>query len=140
MLYNSENFSEVEIKDYLSQLSNILLSNTDFPDLELELNIQDDLLSLDILIPCALILSELISNFLKYAYSKEKYLSINYSKINDKRIISVRDKGPGYPDKILLSKKYDETLGVDLIFTLSEQIDGTVNLKNDNGAVTEITF
>ena len=89
-------------------------------------------------IPCGLILNELISNSLKYAFQGRKNGKIEVRlKNEDEHIsISVADDGIGIPSKI--SVENTDTLGLQLVSTLVEQIEGELSLDRENG--TKFTF
>ena len=97
-------------------------------------------LALDQAIPCGLILNELVSNSLKYAYPgpEEGEISISVKEKNGKIQMIVEDFGKGLP------KDYDfenaASLGLSLVDSLVDQLDGELILKRANGTKFLITF
>ena len=114
--------------------------------MELKLSIESIPLNIDKAIPCGLIINELVSNAFKYAFKNSSEHQAIQGKIKvqlqlkDKRnvLLVVADNGKG------LSKKIDfrnsPSLGLQLVNSLAAQIDGTINYRNENGALFEIQF
>jgi two-component sensor histidine kinase len=95
-------------------------------------------------IPLGLILNEIVTNSIKYAFKanpKQKgqfYISIKNLPDSKMKLV-VKDNGKGFPENY----NFDHpslSLGIFLMKTLAEQIDGEVKFSNDNGARIELTF
>lgn len=129
------NFSTY-IENLVSEIANSLGINQ---QIDLDLETEDISLNLSNAIPCGIILNEIITNSYKYALSEKKRLQIqiNVAKKDDLISIEVRDNGPGISEEIL-SK--DNTLGLELIQTLSEQLGGECSFSNNNGLVFHLDF
>jgi hypothetical protein len=99
-------------------------------------------LGLDQSITCGLLLNEIISNAFKHAYpNKEKIdnkLIIKASQKNDRVQISVADNGIGFKKGMLPEE--NNSLGLQLIYTLIEQLDGNIQLSEGIGTKYLITF
>ena len=97
-------------------------------------------LSLDQAIPCGLIINELVSNAMKYAFKgiDERELTIEITDGEDHVRILVADNGIGLPADF----RYEESdsLGVQLVYTLVEQLDGTIEVDAESGTRFLITF
>jgi len=129
------NFSTY-IKNLTNEIGNSLgIGN----QLVLKIETEEISLNLSNAIPCGIILNEIITNSYKYALNENKRLEIQIKiKRNDELIqIEVRDNGPGISEEIL-SK--DNTLGLELIQTLSEQLGGECTFSNNNGLVFLLSF
>jgi two-component sensor histidine kinase len=89
-------------------------------------------------IPCGLILNELLTNSYKHAFKDRTDGEIHVSFVNDKNnmMMMVRDNGIGLP----LDYKKKQSLGVTVIESLSEQLDGSFNFSNNNGTCFELKF
>ena len=101
----------------------------------------DVLLNVDTASPCGLIINELISNAIKHAFPDGKYgkVSINIGLVRkNKYKLIFRDNGVGFPENI--NFRDTETLGLQLINTLVEQLDGTIELIVNNGTEFKISF
>jgi PAS domain S-box-containing protein len=141
-LYQTNDFSEINFSDYIVSLSKNLVHSYGIYDnlIDLNLSVDEISLNLDLSIPCGLIVNELISNSLKYAFSKTNKGAIYIGLFENEKGINliVQDNGSGLPEGI----KYRNTdsLGLQLVMTLVEQIDGKIELDNTNGAKYIIIF
>ena len=110
--------------------------------IELKINVGNVLLGIDHAIPCGLIINELITNSLKYAFSDRKKGEIKVSlHINDENIVEliVSDNGMGIPCEVDFRKT--ESLGLRLITILSEeQLHGSIDLDRSRGTEFKIKF
>ena len=141
-LYHTDDFSHIKFSSYISSLStNLIHSYSILPNLvELELNLEDIFLNLDLSIPCGLILNELISNSLKYAFinNKKGIITINLSEFNGVISLIVSDNGLGLPK--FINYRETDSLGLQLVMTLAEQIEAEVILDNTKGVKFTILF
>ena len=142
-MQNTSGFSKISLKDYTRELINniIYIRNTRAP--EFDLNI-DEATTVDIetAIPLGLIINEMVSNFLKHTTTKESEarftIQVSIAGNNPDQIVGImyRDNGPGFPDDVTLENI--PTLGLELIDSLTTQINATFKFYNDNGAVYDI--
>lgn len=143
-LYQTKMFSSVNFSDYIYDLSkNLVHSYQVFGDLvELDFRLGDVHLNLDQSIPCGLIVNELVSNALKYAFPNGRKGCIRIELREEGRLVTmgVQDNGVGLPEGF--DTNATETLGLQLVSTLVEQIEGTMTLNSTPGKGTEylITF
>ncbi len=141
-LYHSENFSRIKFKTYAKNLMTRLFSvfkvNTNqifyelsFPEIELDLKKA---------IPCGLILDELITNALKYAFphQQEGKIIVELRKEKGYYYLKIKDNGVGFDISIIEKKK--SSLGMTLILTLTKQLKGEYTVFSDNGFGMEIKF
>jgi len=138
-IYKINNFTDLDMKDYIHDLVDELIdSNGNSADTEVA--IKCDEISMDIAksVPFGLILNELITNSFKYARLKDIKLRIEILvKLIDERIsLKYSDNGPGLNNEV----KKNNTLGIELIKSLSEQVDGEFGFVNDNGLVFNLEF
>jgi PAS domain S-box-containing protein len=139
-LYQNKSFTSVNFSDYIYTLcSNIIHSySVDQEKIELKLNLEKMNLSLDNSIPTGLIVNELITNTLKHAFkSQEKgRVTINLKSENNIVYLEVKDNGSGFDPNI--DFKNTNSLGLQLVNTLVDQIDGKLIYKSEQGKGTEI--
>ena len=141
-LYQSKDLTSINFVDYIQSLVlNLFYSyNIDEKQVKATLKIEDISLNIETAVPCGLIISELISNSLKYAFP---------NKINGEIIISLRskednyhlciyDNGIGLPEDINFNNI--KTLGLLLVNSLTEQIDGKLTIHREHGTRYEIIF
>ena len=141
-MYQSSNFTEIFLLDYCSQLlENIkhFSGNRSFTSsIEIEENIY---LDVEKAIPFGLIVNEIMTNFFKYVVSIEadRHLSVQLRIIENKTIELVCfDTGQGFPENVINGEI--NSLGLDLIESLAEQLDGQFNVSNNDGAVYQLSF
>jgi two-component sensor histidine kinase len=139
-IFNNNSIVELNFKAYIESLTteikNSLGSNK---PVDIHLDTELVMLDLSTAIPCGLILNELITNSFKYASSDDKSLVIDIKmrQLNNTVELEVRDNGKGLPDNW---KQNSYSLGMELISSLCEQIDGTHQFKNDKGLVFNLSF
>ena len=94
------------------------------------LSSEEVFIPLDQAIPCGLIVNELVSNVMKYAFQgREKgAISVRVEEVNNKVEIEVSDNGVGLPDDFSLEK--NDTLGIYLVQALIEQLYGTLTVES----------
>lgn len=142
-LYQNTNFSSINFKNYSRELVRNLISSYQF-NKELNISLKEDIdlveLNLDQAIPCGLIINELITNTMKYAFANKKkgtiYLELKEK--NNKITLVVGDDGVGLPANFDVNKT--ETLGLQLVVTLVEQLEGEIKLEKKKGIKYFITF
>jgi two-component sensor histidine kinase len=141
-LYQNKNFESVNFSDYVSTLAKNLVHtySVNTQKIKLILTLDKLFLNLDTSIPCGLIINEIISNSLKYAFPNNRdgiifvTLKVNKQKVS----IQAGDNGIGISPEIDL--KQSKTLGLQLVDTLVEQINGTIILDRNNGTKFNIEF
>lgn len=143
-LYQSTELRKINFADYLEDLAQTL-SDFYFPDIqniEWVLTLEPIWLNIETANPCGLIVNELISNALKHGFpdgSKGKiWLELKKNQDNDLLILEVKDNGVGLPPN--LDPMQVQSLGMELILTLTEQIQGELSITNAEGASFQITF
>lgn len=127
-LYGTENFSTVNFKEYLEQLiGNISSAYANGQNnVSVSVDVPDNYFKLDTIIPLGLILNELLTNSYKYAFENTRngQIIIKVSEADPSGkdyIMHYSDSGPGISEEKIQNC---ETLGLQLIFMLSEQMDG----------------
>jgi PAS domain S-box-containing protein len=141
-LYSSENFTSIDFSEYLhilaQELFQIYAKN---PDIIMNIHAEEVMLNINQAIPCGLIVHELISNALKYAFPDEiKKGTITISlRENDFIELSVADNGIGIPED--LEPKKTNSLGFKLLYTLAEsQLKGNIQLNRESGTQFRLRF
>ncbi len=141
-LYQSHNLTLINIFDYVQSLIKDLFASYSTPTSQITPIIEIDNVSLNIetAVPCGLIINELISNSLKYAFPSGRggkiFLSLKLRGKNYELIIS--DDGIGFPED--LDFKNTESLGLQLVNSLVGQINGKIELNRDHGTSFKIIF
>ena len=144
MLYQSKDFSNFDFNGYVRTVVNYLfrIYGADPERMKLKREIEPVPLAFDHTIPCGLIINELVSNSLKYAFPEadEGEIKIALRSITDHELeLTVSDNGIGMPMEIEMGKT--ESMGLQLIHILAEsQLDGTLELIREKGTLVRICF
>jgi len=137
-LYQTKNLADVDFKGYVKSLVISLFRSykTKPNKITLKIEVEDVSLGLEKAIPCGLIINELVSNSLKYAFPEERAgeIKVAFNPINeDELVLEVSDNGIGMPEK--LDFRNTKSLGLHLVTILSEdQLHGTIELNRTDGA------
>jgi len=143
-LYQSQDLSRISARDYIEELTGLLIKSYNFsPRIIIPiLEVEDIPLLIDTVIPCGLILNELISNALKHGFPKRKKGEIHiklFQKDFEHIIIEVSDNGIGVPADF--DFRNQDTLGLKTIFAIVEhQMQGTVKFESKQGVTCHIEF
>ncbi|HKL03643.1 MAG TPA: histidine kinase dimerization/phosphoacceptor domain -containing protein, partial [Cryomorphaceae bacterium] len=141
-LYQTRDFSHIEFSDYMLSLTNNLIHSYSLQTANISLRKDMDkvFLELDQAIPCGLIANEIVSNALKYAFPEDTQGEIFISiKEKGKTIeLIIADNGVGLPKE--LDYKNSESLGLQLVYTLAEQLNAAISVTIDKGTKYLITF
>ena len=141
-LYQSKNLARIHYDDYLKKIGENLIHSYGISagKIRLDIHADDMVLPINKAIPVSLIINEMLSNALKYAFPKEKkgIITIDFRRAGDHYTLIVKDDGVGLPKKIVLDTI--ETLGLQLVNSLVAQIQGTLSLQRVNGTEYRIDF
>jgi PAS domain S-box-containing protein len=140
-LYQSENLALVNFGEYLRDLANSLFRSYGLGRVRLRVNVQPINLGVNLAIPCGLIINELLTNALKYAFpdGRDGEVELRLA-LTDKGlcVLTVSDNGIGFPPG--LDFRHSPSLGLQLVNTLTTQIDGTIEMTQKPGTAFAITF
>lgn len=139
-IYSSESNIGLNFKEYIENLvREIAYSFGGETMYEIQFDLEDLKLDLNTSIPCGLIINELITNSFKYARTADQPLILEIElKQKDKRTyLRIKDNGPGIPEDVL---NESNSLGLELIQSLSEQINGEMKTTSSNGFQYELSF
>lgn len=186
-LYRSNNLKMIDFEDYIRKLAVDLFSvyAIDPDQIKLIFNVEDIMLDVNTAIPLGLIINELLTNSLKYAFptnvnrrpANEKFANpktvgyesenrkfsnpatkdlgnidnaseslneninsiiINLIKNDDEFTLMVKDNGIGFPEDV--DFKNTDSMGLELVNSLTKQIEGNIELDNVEGTEFKITF
>lgn len=141
-LYQSESRALINMQEYTSELVQYLQQSFDTGSrITFKLNIDD--IHLDVLraVPLGLILNEAITNAIKYGFADdaEGYIKVGLTCTGGKGLkLSVSDNGRGLPPQF--SVDLCESLGINLMKGMCRQINGSLDVKNENGVAVLIDF
>lgn len=143
MLYDSEDLSTINFQDYIQNLVYDLFNSYGVKNLllDLNLNVEGKRLNIETAVPCGLIINELVSNSLKYAFPGDRrgVLTIDFHRQQDDEYqLVIADDGVGLPPDFDLEKTY--SLGLRLVTSLVKQLEGTMELDRSQGTKYIIQF
>jgi PAS domain S-box-containing protein len=141
-LYRSKDLKRIDFGDYINTLADDLYHTyvIDTNLVELNVNVDDLMLDINTTIPLGLIVNELVTNSLKHAFPKGRSgkIDINFHLQGDTYLLEVKDNGIGFPQDI--DYKNTDSLGLRLVTSLTEQIDGIIEFNNTSGTSFKIIF
>lgn len=143
-LYKTTDLKSIGTAEYVSSLVRELVNTylADPGSVELSIDIGEDVaLDVSTLIPCGLIINELVTNSLKYAFAEGQKgrLSIVLNRTSGQRHrLEIRDSGVGLPEKFNMEAA--SGIGLKIVTALVNQMDGNLEARSDGGAVFSIEF
>ncbi len=142
-LYQSRSLAEVDIGNYIQSLISHLFRMflVDSGSVTMDVAVDNVALHIDQAIPCSLIINELVSNSLKYAFPDNRRGEIRIrlqAAANDLYRLEVGDNGVGFPPKV--DFRNTASLGLQLVMTFVEQLDGSIERIPCSGTMFVVTF
>ncbi len=140
-LYKKGNLSQINLENYLSDLiPEVLRSHPLYSNIIVKKQLIPVHLDITKTIPVGLIINEILTNSFKHGFKgidKTPEIELTLLKSDNFISIKMKDNGIGFPDSF---EKNKNSLGISLIESLTEQINGKVTLSNNNGAQVEFSF
>jgi two-component system, sensor histidine kinase PdtaS len=141
-LYQSNDLKKIDFGEYIRSLSNELFNTYDADPgiITLKINVESLFLDINTAVPLGLIVNELISNCLKHGFpdGRKGEIDVDLHSNGNYYELSVKDNGIGFPKD--LNYENTDSLGLQMIVSLTDQIDGNINLNNIVGTEFMITF
>ncbi|NJK73261.1 MAG: GAF domain-containing protein [Microcoleus sp. SU_5_6] len=142
-LYRSPNLAQIDLGEYLEDLVTNLFHSYNVSGNRVKLQVLTEPIALNIetATPCGLIANELVSNTVKHAFPNGKAgtVSVECYQTSDRKIhLFVKDNGVGFPEG--LDFRQTSSMGFQVVCTLTEQLEGTIELDSTNGTVFHLIF
>jgi PAS domain S-box-containing protein len=143
-LYRTADFSKLEFTDYIRTIAGNLVQSYRINEtsVRFEPELDNVYLNLDQSIPCGLIVNELISNALKYAFKgrSEGVLRLKLGQQDELIDLVVEDDGVGLGEDFKFEKH--DSLGIQLVYSLVEQLDANLDVHStkDKGTTFHLRF
>jgi PAS domain S-box-containing protein len=149
-LYKGEGTDTLDFSTYISELAENLFQTYSLKskNIHLKMDLEENaFFDMDVAVPLGIIVNELVSNSLKHAFTEDREGEIRiklcreeYSDETNKSLFSltISDNGKGIPENLELGNL--ESLGLQLVSTLVDQMDGEIELKRAHGTEFRITF
>ena len=141
-LYNSNEMSSIEFSQYINDMvSDLSKGISDTTDIRFETDIKKVQLGIDKAIPIGLMVNELITNSLKYAFPDQKSgiirISLDYTS-NKQYILTVKDTGIGMPEHV--DPEHPKSVGLQLIQGLAQQINASLQFSSNEGTMVVVKW
>jgi two-component sensor histidine kinase len=142
-LYQSEGLARIDVADYIRSITTSLFASYGVrqEQIALSLDVDEVPLGLETAIPCGLIINELISNALKHAFpgGRPGGVQVELKAQGEGRLLlRVSDDGVGLPEHF--DVKRSRSLGLQLVYALTDQLDGTVDVQHAPRTTFEVRF
>ncbi len=140
-LYNSSDLRKINFGEYIRSLTMELFSSYQIsPGIKLNIDADDINLDINTSVPLALIVNEIVANSLKYAFLGKKTgdIFVRFGKKSDELQLTIGDNGIGFPNNI--DFKNTDSLGMQLVNSLTDQINGKIILDRTDGTKFVINF
>jgi len=140
-LYQSTDFASINFEEYIQSLVSYLLSYYSKTNIIVDIDVEKDIiLNMDTAVPCGLIINELVTNSIKFAFPGGKtgkiYIKLHYE--DGSLILLIGDNGIGLPDG--MDFENSQKLGFQLVKTLTDQLEGTIQYNGKYGTEFKIKF
>lgn len=141
--YQSDGLSRLEFGDYIKRLTENLYQSFRVTKERIALEVQAEAIALDIdtAVPCGLIINEIVSNALKHAFPEDKKGKITISvtgQDNETYCLVISDNGVGFPEGF--DADAADSLGIQLVQALTDQLEGTLKIDTIAGKGTTFTI
>lgn len=128
-LYKQDHTSGIDCKDYITALIADILSSYSLPNIEKKLSVEPIIMDIEVVTSLGLIINELVTNSLKYAFTEEttnNIIEIKLQRQEDNIVLEVSDNGIG----LLEDCDKKDSLGLSLVKDLSEKINGKISFQS----------
>lgn len=140
-LYESFDLAQVNLAEYLRDLSNHLFRMFGREGIVFEMDVSVAKVGIEVAVPIGLMVTELMSNSFKHAFPVDRTGKIKLALREDERewlVLKVKDDGIGFPAG--QDFRQTDSLGLQLVTILATQLRGSIELDSTEGATFTITF
>lgn len=140
-LYQARDLTRINFGDYVRTLAELLFKSfaVETNAVSLDISGADVLLDIDIAVPCGLVVNEILSNALKHAFPGGRgTIGVHLARTDKQCVMTIRDDGVGLPPQFDLHSI--DTLGLQLVRGLVQQIDGCLEVRSIIGTEFRIEF
>ncbi|MTK64381.1 MAG: PAS domain S-box protein, partial [Methanobacterium sp.] len=140
-LYHGQNIGKLNMAEYLNNLVNDIVRFYSKPSSVVDINVdvENIKLNIDTAIPMGLMVNEIVSNSVKYAFpNKNGLITLKLKYLDDKYLLYVSDNGIGCSEDLHIQDS--PTLGLKLVKSLAIQLEGELEIKSNNGTSFILKF
>ncbi len=139
ILYSTKDFSAISADSYVRELVKRIADTYDTSKISIKFDISETFFKINTAIPCGLILNELVTNAIKYAFPDRKgTIRVCLCTNGDGNELTVSDDGIGMPRDFDIGNT--KSLGLKLVKSLTEQLEGKMEISCKKGTAFKITF
>ncbi|MEX0679745.1 MAG: PAS domain S-box protein [Balneolales bacterium] len=142
-LYQMDTFAEIDFGAYLKELAIYTKNYFGEYDVPVETTVEAEGVYLEITqaIPCGLLANELLTNGYKHAFDNRSKgnIQLSFKRQGDYLELLYQDNGKGLPKEVI-SQKSNYSLGMNLIWGLSQQLKGDLEIRNNKGTYIRLLF
>lgn len=141
-LYRTQDFTDINFREYVMDLVRHIFQSYGKAcgEIALKMEIDEVSLGIDTMIPCGLILNEMVTNSVKHAFDQipQPEIQIMCKAKEESVHLVYRDNGKGIPEDIDFPSP--SSLGLQILDMLTRQLRGTIELKRSPGTEFDISF
>lgn len=138
-LYLSDNLTSINFEDYVKTMVTGIINSYNAHGIDVKYNIENIMFNIETAIPCGLIINELVTNSIKHAFPLNKGLIIiEIAHESDKIKLIISDNGIGLHESLFKGK--DNSLGLQLVKMLADQLDAELKINNTEGTTFTLIF
>lgn len=141
LLYQSSSFSQVNVKEYISDLTNTISDTLRARDqVDINIDVGEIEMNINEIIPLGMLLNELLTNSLKYAFQDKRggLINLTITKSNDDTYkVYYCDNGRGFNQSAF---ENSETLGLTIVNMLLKQLQAEYEVNTEGGFSITFTF
>lgn len=138
LLYESEDITSIDMRRYIERLTSSILDSYHAAGIELNVSAKDVTLPIETAVPLGLIINELVTNSVKYAFSEGGEITVELESEGDDFILTISDNGVGFPPGFVLEES--DSLGLKLVSGLVDQLDGELEVDMEDGTQFRVRF
>jgi PAS domain S-box-containing protein len=140
-LYLSDNYNDIKVKEYLPSLIGEVINN--FPNsstVNFDIVVDDFILDVKIIQTLGIIINELLTNIMKYAFSGRDFglIEIELKEEKGELTLTIQDDGIGLPEGFSIDNT--KGFGLKLIKMLNKQLDGSFTIEDNPGTRCTLKF
>lgn len=140
-LYQNEDYSNLDLKKYVGQLSRMIIESfrSKYPEVELHLDVGSVKLDMDRAIEIGLIINELVTNSLKHGVydNRKPVIKVMINRSGERLTLVVSDNGQ---IEVAREINVDASFGMRMITAMARKLNGTMNIRQENGFEVEVVF
>ncbi|WP_138430454.1 PAS domain S-box protein [Fodinibius saliphilus] len=142
MLYQSDDFADISFETYVKRLIETVEKTLplNYQHIDIDISASDVALDINQAIPCAILINELVTNAYKHAFQGRDAgkIWISLERNADRINLKIQDNGVGLPEDFSIENQ--NSIGMNLIQTLTQQLNGSLQVYNDGGSCFKVCF